>query len=98
MKTKTVTYSKLFSLGNFENEKIGVEIEIEPGDDVQQAIQSAKQYVEYNHKLNGIVTGIEECQHVINNPDDFTGRQVQNARERLYALQTEIEKGQKLLM
>lgn len=36
MKTKTVSYSKVFSLGNYGNEKIGDEIEIQGGYDVQK--------------------------------------------------------------
>ena len=28
MKVKTVSYSKVFSLGNYENEKLGVEFDI----------------------------------------------------------------------
>lgn len=29
MQIKTISYTKVFSLGNYENEKIGVEIEIQ---------------------------------------------------------------------
>ena len=60
MKVKTVTYSKVFSLGNYENEKIGTEIEIQEGDDVQKAIQKAREFVEYNHKLNGLVSELDQ--------------------------------------
>ena len=97
MYTKNVTYSKVFSLGNFENEKIGVEIEIQEGDDVQKAIQEARQFVEFNHKLNGITNELESCLHVIKNPDEFTGSQVRRAQQRMDELNNEIANGQKLL-
>ena len=60
MKTKIVSYSKVFSLGNYENEKIGVEIEIQDGDDVQKAIQEARNFVEFNHKVNGFVNEMSQ--------------------------------------
>ena len=97
MKTKTIQYHKVFSLGNYENEKIGVEIEGEPGDDIQNVIQQARQFVEFNHKLNGLSTELSQCEHVINNPDDFTGLQVKRARERMEQIHEQINSGPKLL-
>lgn len=98
MKVKTVSYSKVFSLGNYENEKLGVEFEIADGDDVQQAMQKAREFVEFNHKLNGIVKEQDQCEHVINNPDDFTGTQVKRARERLNQINEVLNKGNQLLI
>lgn len=97
MKTKSITYSKVFSLGNYENEKIGVEIEIQDGDDVQKAIQDARQFVEFNHKLNGFNSELSQCEHVISNPDDFTGTQVKRAQDRIKQIQDAIDNGIKLL-
>jgi predicted membrane chloride channel (bestrophin family) len=97
MKTKTVSYSKVFSLGNYENEKIGVEIEVEPGDDVQKAIQEARQFVEFNHKLNGLATELEQCERIVNDPDSFTGTQVRRAKERISQIHEQIRTGAKLL-
>ncbi len=98
MKVKTVSYSKVFSLGNYENEKLGVEFEISEGDDVQTAMQKAREFVEFNHKLNGIVKEQDQCEHVIMNPDDFTGSQVRRAQERLDQLKEILSKGQQLLL
>lgn len=97
MKTNLVSYHKVFSLGNYENEKIGVEIEIQDGDDIQKAIQQARQFVEFNHQLNGLHTELSQCEHVINNPDDFTGIQVRRARMRRDELNAQISAGVKLL-
>ncbi len=97
MKTKMISYSKVFSLGNFENEKLGVEIEIQEGDDVQKAIQQARSFVEFNHKLNGLSTELSQCEHVMKNPDDFTGTQVKRAKERSEEILNSINEGQKLL-
>ncbi len=51
MKTKSVHYSKVFNLGDYQNEKIGVDIEIEEGDQVQNVIDKAKDFVENQHQL-----------------------------------------------
>lgn len=98
MKTKNVTYSKVFSLGNYENEKIGVEIEIQDGDDVQKAIQEARKFVEFNHKLNGLTSELSQCEHVVKNPDDFTGSQLKRAQDRISQINDAISHGQRLLL
>jgi hypothetical protein len=97
MKTSSIHYSKVFSLGNYENEKIGVDVEIQEGDDIQKAIQSARSFVEFNHKLNGLSSELGQCEHVVANPDDFTGRQVQRAKERIEEIHSQIQNGTKLL-
>ena len=97
MKTTLIHYSKVFSLGNYENEKIGVDIEIQEGDDVQKAIQEARNFVEFNHKLNGLTSELEQLEYVINNPDDFTGSKVKQAKERREEIMNKIKQGTKLL-
>lgn len=97
MNVKTVTYSKVFPLGGYSNEKIGVEIEVGETDDVQKVMQQARQFVEYNHKLNGFHNELSEMEHIISNPDDFTGTQLKRARQRMEEISNAIQAGQKLL-
>lgn len=52
MKTTKVTYLKTFPLGQFINEKIGIEIELNEGDDIQSALAFARSECELNHKTN----------------------------------------------
>lgn len=52
MKTTKVTYLKTFPLGQFINEKIGIEIELNEGDDIQSALAFARSECELNHKAN----------------------------------------------
>lgn len=98
MRVKTVSYSKVFSLGNYENEKLGVDFEISEEDDVQKAMQKAREFVEFNHKLNGIVNEQSQCEHIVSNPDDFTGTQVKRAKDRLDQINEMLSKGNKLLL
>lgn len=98
MKTKSIHYSKVFSLGNYENEKIGVDIEIQEGDDVQKAIQEARNFVEFNHKLNGFNNELQQQEYIISHPDEFTGLQVRLAKERREQLLKTINEGTQLLL
>ena len=52
MKTVSVSYQKVFPLGSYINEKIGVEIELEErdGNDALAALDRAKDIVETFHK------------------------------------------------
>jgi predicted membrane chloride channel (bestrophin family) len=97
MKVKIISYSKVFSLGNYENEKIGVDIELQDNDDVQKAIQEARNFVEFNHKVNGLVNEMSQCERVVNNPDEFTGAQVKRAMERMQQIQEQLSSGSKFL-
>lgn len=98
MKIKTITYQKVFSLGNYENEKIGVEIELAENEDPQKAIQDARNYVEFNHKVNGLISERDKCQYVVNNPDEFTGSQVKHAKQRIEQIDAQIMSGNQLLL
>lgn len=97
MIVKNVIYNKVFSLGNYENEKIGVEIEVQEGDDIQQVMQKARQFVEFNHSVNGYINQIDQCDHIIKNPDDFTGSQVKKAIDKKREIEDMLTSGQKLL-
>lgn len=97
MKTTSIHYSKVFSLGNFQNEKIGVDVEVQEGDNIQSAIQQARDFVEFNHKLNGINAELHQCEYVLNNPDDFTGTRVKQAKQRKEEIEAQIATGNRLL-
>ena len=45
MRAIKVYYKKLFNLGNFQNEEIGIEIEIEEKDKAEEAIKAAREFV-----------------------------------------------------
>lgn len=45
MKATKIYYKRLFSLGNYQNEEIGIEIEIEEGEKAKDVLQKAKLFV-----------------------------------------------------
>lgn len=52
MNIKSINYQKTFNLGNYQSERIGVEIELNPGDSANEALDLAKQFVEECHVKN----------------------------------------------
>lgn len=49
MKIEKISYQKLFPLGAFINEKIGVEMQLDEGDNPLQVLNEAKKLVEKYH-------------------------------------------------
>lgn len=45
MKAKIIKYERLVNKGNYEHEKYGIEIELDPGDDPEQVLNHAKVFV-----------------------------------------------------
>jgi hypothetical protein len=50
MKVKTIVYQKVFPLGQYVNERIGVEMELDEHDKADDVFESAKAFVEGCHK------------------------------------------------
>lgn len=46
MKATKIFYQRCFNLGNYENEVIGVEVELEEGEKVKDVFENAKKCVE----------------------------------------------------
>ncbi len=52
MQIERVNYQKTYNLGNYESERIGVDINLMAGDDPVKALDEAKKLVEQYHKEN----------------------------------------------
>lgn len=52
MKIERITYQRTYSLGSFINERVGCEIQLEEGDDVQETINQARAIADKNHTDN----------------------------------------------
>ena len=46
MKALKVSYSRLISKGNYENAKIEIELEVEPGEKAGEVFDAAKRWVD----------------------------------------------------
>lgn len=60
MEIRTINYQKTFNLGNYQSERIGVEIVLESGESANKAIELAKQFVEECHVNNQKVQALPE--------------------------------------
>lgn len=81
MKPTKVYYERCINLGNYENEKIGIEIELEDGDTVNAAVDTAR-------KRLALLTRQEEpererYQHIVDNPEGYMYAQVAAAKKWL---------------
>lgn len=82
MKVKSVEYSRVFSLPNYENKKVGVVVELEEND-VDQTLQWAIDFVEgQNPKEQKRKEDkekskkIAEFERMVSMPEDYTEEQV----------------------
>lgn len=81
MKIKNVIYHKVFSLGNYENEKIGIELELGEDENPIDALFEAKKYVEKSHLFNQRYHEYERAQSVVKDEENFTGKQRKQAEQ-----------------
>lgn len=45
MKAITITYQRVFNLGNYESERIEITLQVEEGETAQQVLDAAKRFV-----------------------------------------------------
>lgn len=87
MQIEKVSYHKTFNLGNYSNEKIGIDIVLAPGEDPLDAFAEAKKQVEKSHRFFQELPRYEQAQKVVDNPDDYTGREMKAAQDIIKAFE-----------
>jgi hypothetical protein len=87
MQIENVSYHKVFNLGNYSNEKIGIDIRLAPGEDPIEAFAEAKKIVEKSHQFFQDQPHYDQAKEIVSRPDDFTGRQVKQAEEAIKAFE-----------
>ena len=78
MKCTRIYYEKCFNLGNYQNEKIGVEVELAENETAQQALDTAKRFVEKNKPGSG--ADFERAKLILENKELYTYKQVTEAQ------------------
>ena len=84
MKAKLITYSRLISIGNYENVKIEIQLEIEEGEKASDVFEAAKQFVEKRcavEKLSDYT--IEKARKVMDDKRNHTLAQIEEAEDVL---------------
>lgn len=85
MKATKVIYEKTFNLGNYQNEVIGIEIELAEGEKASGAMDMAKRFVEAKHTAERDKE-LENARHIADNPFDYTYRAVTEANQTIARL------------
>lgn len=97
MKTTNVSYHKVFNLENYSNEKIQVDLQLEPGDDPQTALNKARDFVENQHQLSKQKQRYLQSCEILNDADSYTGRQLKQAKEQKDSYEAMLTNTPKLL-
>lgn len=85
MKATKVIYEKTFNLGNYQNEVIGIEIELAEGEKASEAMDMAKRFVEAKHTAERDKE-LENARRIADNPSDYTYRAVMEANQTIARL------------
>lgn len=88
MEIKTITYHKVFNLGNYSNEKIGVEIALSENDNPLEAHKKAVEFVEKAHSYMNELEKYNAAKRITNDVQNYTGRQVEQARQFIENFET----------
>jgi hypothetical protein len=83
MRVSSVKYEKLISLGNYENQKIGVVVELEPDESPAEALRRARAFVEASVQPKPTERELKMARHKVENADDYPPREVREAQEVL---------------
>lgn len=91
MRVESVKYEKLMSLGNYENQKIGVVVVLEPGESPAEALCRAQAFVEKVLEPKPNERDTREAQRIVDSPDDYAPRRVREAQELLNRVSGQVE-------
>ena len=84
MKAKQITYSRLISKGNYENEKIEICLEVEEGEKAADVYNAAKAFVEKRVAVEKLSSyAVEKAQKVMEDKRNHTLAQIEEAEEIL---------------
>lgn len=81
MKVRTIIYQKVFSLPNFQNEKIGIEIELDAKDKASDVVEKAKAWAERVHLGHANISQeVLNAKAILADSDHYTGKQIKEAQ------------------
>lgn len=86
MRATKIYYKRLFNLGNYQNEEIGIEIEIQEGEKAIEVLQKAKLFIAGLDPKNENERKYNEAIEVLKNKDVYSYKKVTEAEEtvRIY--------------
>ena len=97
MKATKIYYKKLFNLGNFQNEEIGVEIEVENGERAVDVLQKARQFVNGLDPKNEKERKYHEACDILKNKNAWNYQRVVEAEELVKQYEADKKRGEEEL-
>lgn len=91
MKATKIYYKKLFTLGNYQNEEIGIEIQIEKGDKANEVLKQAKRFVESKGDPAKLIQDYERYKKIVDFPDSYTVKEYNLAKKFLKEVNIDTE-------
>lgn len=89
MKALTVRYERLKSTGNFEHEKVAIEVQVEEGETAQQALAAAREFVNRSLPDPKREQDLMRAKNILAKPDVHYVRDVRWAEEFMSGKTTE---------
>jgi hypothetical protein len=83
MKATKIYYQKCFNLGNYQNEVIGIELQVEDGEKAADLITRARNFCNFQHDSEFKSAELSRATSIVNNPDEYTGRQITAAQNTI---------------
>ena len=83
MKATKIYYKKLFSLGNYENEEIGIELQIGENERAADVLKQAERFVNSKGDPAQLIKNYEYYKSIVKNPDSYTVATYNEAKEFL---------------
>lgn len=87
MTIEKISYHKTFNLGNYSNEKIGIDVLLGPDESPLDAFAEAKKQVEKSHQFFQDMPAYERAKKIVENNDDFTGREIKASEQVIKAFE-----------
>ena len=81
MKVSKIYYKRLFNLGNYQNEEIGVEIKLDKGDTANEAFEAAKSYVMRRNSSSELEQSYKSALKVLSDKENHTYKEVKDAEK-----------------
>lgn len=91
MKATKIYYQKCFNLGNYQNEVIGIELEVQQGDKAVDVIEKARYFVNSESVIKATIEQYERYKKIVESPDEYTGKQVKEAKSFIENNQNKLD-------
>ncbi len=82
MKAKSIIYERLYNLGNFSHEKIGIEIELTGDENPSDAIDKAKGFCRLNS--TELARKLEQAREIVANKERSYFGEVEEAQKTIF--------------